>query len=53
MFLEQQISKLEWFPKDDVTLKTGFNGYIFLYIKQENNSLTFLQYYCFTVFVIK
>ncbi len=51
MFLEQQISILEWFLKDHVTLKTGVmllknqflldrNNYILKYIKIENSYFT-------------
>ncbi len=60
MFLEQQISILEWFLKDHVTLKTGvlmltiFSlitgiNYILKYIQIESSyfNLNISQYYCF------
>ncbi len=58
---QEQISVLEWFLKDHVTLKTGEImlkiqlciteiNYIFKHIKTKT---AILQYYCFTLFLIK
>ncbi len=60
---QQQISILEWFLKDHVTLKTGvmlkiqlcttWINYIWKYIDRKHyffNCINNLQYYCFTVF---
>ncbi len=44
MFLEQQISILEWFLKDHVTLKTGVMIMkIQLRITERNNILQYIQ----------
>ncbi len=65
MFLEQQISILEWFLKDHVTLKTGVMilkiqlcntglNYILKYIQIEELSvIIFHNSTVFTVFLIK
>ncbi len=68
MFLEQQISILEWFLKDHVTLKTGVmmlkinfyhrNNYILKYIQIESSCLKkstkiFYNITAFAVFWIK
>ncbi len=55
MFLEHEISILEWFLKDHVTLKTGVNSAfaikgincILKYIKREKSSNNISQYYNF------
>ncbi len=65
IFLEQQISTLEWFLKDHVTLKTGVMmlkiqlcitviNYILKYIQIQTfilNSNNISKYYCFTVLI--
>ncbi len=45
MFCEHQISTLEWFLKDHVTLKTGVMmlKFILIYIKTENIILFILN----------
>ncbi len=64
MFPEQQISILEWFLKDHVTLKTGVMmlkiqlcitgiNYISKYIKSEKSYFKFYTITVFTVLLIK
>ncbi len=55
MFLQQQISILEWFLKDCVTLKTDTENDILKYIQIENcylNGLFLLFFYYYYFLVI-
>ncbi len=58
MFLEQQISILEWFLKDHVTLKTGVmmlkihRNYILQYIPIENFFKLYKYFHNIVVFIL-